>query len=261
MLIILKKSFKELLLLVLLFGSIWYLFSHVELGTPSLDDLVSIELEEKLGTFIIEDLYSANPEYQKISIPPIDSVVHIISNRLYQGIDSTDYDYSISVVQSSNINAFALPGGRILVTTALISFTHSAEELAAVIAHEIGHVEHRDVVAALLKELGIAVLLSDNIASITKITLGTMHSRSQESAADQFSLSLLDKANISSKHMAHFFTRLREQEFELSEHLALLTTHPHLNSRIKAAHSFTQSDTFTEKNFDINWKRVHALTP
>ena len=75
-------------------------------------------------------------------------------------MDSTDYNYKIYVVDNPQINAFALPGGYIIVLRGLLEFTETPVELSAIIAHEMGHIEKKHIVKKLIRQFGIAILTS-----------------------------------------------------------------------------------------------------
>ncbi len=123
----------------------------------------------------------------------------------------------------------------------LIEFTESPEELAAVLAHEIGHAEKRHVVSKLVKELSIAVILTglsngdpSLVAKILKEIIGSSFDREQENEADQFGLRLLERADISPKNLARFFERLKAKDLDYDASLELLMSHPTTDKRIAA---------------------------
>jgi len=161
------------------------------------------------------------------------------------------------------VNAFALPGGNIMVYTGLIDFSESPNEVAAVLAHEIGHVEQKHVVDRILKEfsLGIlftviaggdAVILQDIFRSL----ISAKFNRSQEEDADDFALRLLEKSKIRPSHMASFFKRLKAESGDLDESLEPLMSHPALNSRIKKSYEYQLKEGFEDLEFDLDWEKV-----
>ncbi len=105
------------------------------------------------------------------------------------------YALTIGVVEAGGPNAFALPGGRLLVTRPLLAQAASENELAFVLAHELGHVEARDPLRGLGRGVLVALALSALGASDgaavagSAATLGERaFSREQERAADRFAL-------------------------------------------------------------------------
>lgn len=98
----------------------------------------------------------------------VDSAVKVLGNRLKEGLEQTEYHYDFVVFDSEMINAFTVPGGNILISTGLIGFCDSPEELASVMAHEMGHVEERHLISCLNKEQGIEILTSGDPCVIVR---------------------------------------------------------------------------------------------
>ncbi len=118
---------------------------------------------------------------------------------------------SVQVVDVPIVNAVTLPGGRILIFDELLRQARSGDEVAGVLAHEIGHVSHRDTLAALLRQLGLSVLLGGadgNIGGLVSGALSLSYGRDAERAADGFAIDALHTARISPAPTAAFFDRL-----------------------------------------------------
>jgi len=118
---------------------------------------------------------------------------------------------SIAIANIGMVNAVALPGGRILLFNDLLSEAKSPDELAGVLAHEIGHVRHRDTMAALVRQLGLSVVLGGfdgQVGGAVNGLLAMSYSRDAERAADGYSIAALRAANISPLPTAAFFDRL-----------------------------------------------------
>jgi predicted Zn-dependent protease len=104
-----------------------------------------------------------------------------------------------------------LPGGRIVVFDALITAARSPDEVAGVLAHEMGHVQHRDVLESLLRHVGLSVLLGGldgQIGGYTNALLSSAYSRDAESRADGYAIDTLARAAVSPVPTADFFKRL-----------------------------------------------------
>jgi Zn-dependent protease with chaperone function len=106
------------------------------------------------------------------------------------------------VVRQRDANAITLPGGYIYVFEGLLDKAKTPDELAGVIAHEIGHVAHRDGTRTVLQAAGLSllfgILLGDFVGGgavvfAAKIILQTSYSRAAESAADEYGVALIDK--------------------------------------------------------------------
>lgn len=85
--------------------------------------------------------------------------VEEIFQRLVAVTERTDLEYSLTVLNSHELNAFALPGGYVFITRGMLNFLGRDEaKLAAVLAHEIAHVERKHGVSAVLRQMGLTVL-------------------------------------------------------------------------------------------------------
>lgn len=149
------------------------------------------------------------------------------------------YSFSIHLSNSKDINAVALPGGRIVVFLGLLQQVKSENELAMVLAHELGHYAHRDHLRGLGRGLGIVVTTlllfgpnnsaSDILANLF-LTFQMNYSREQESSADQFALILLNARYGHVGGSMDFFQRMGRNN---KSHIPyLLASHPHPQNRI-----------------------------
>jgi predicted Zn-dependent protease len=258
-----------------IFGGIFILF-YVGLNLLSEDkknkwfysdekiSLISYEQEIALGELI--DEYIIVSQYKNpLTNKTIESMMWAVSKRLQGQIPTSEYDYNITVLDNPQINAFTIPGGNIYVFSGLISFCDSPEQLAAVLAHEMGHVEKRHTVDRLAREFSLSVLFSimtggDTVllSDLYQTLISSGFSRSQEKEADQFALNLLEDASISPKSIASFFRKLNRENLAYNEKIELVMTHPHNNSRIKASLNHEVDDTFDEIPFELNWEEIKA---
>jgi len=123
----------------------------------------------------------------------------------------------VSVVRRAEANAFALPGGFIYVFQGLIDKAENADELAAVIAHEIGHVAHRDGMRALLQGAGLSFLfgmmLGDFVGGGAVVLAGrailqSAYSRRVEHAADRFGVEVMLALGADARALGRFLERI-----------------------------------------------------
>lgn len=150
----------------------------------------------------------------------------------------------ISVINHGMVNALATPGGRILVMRGLLDDAKSPEEVAGVLAHEIGHVIHRDPTREALRSAGTAGILSLALGDITggglitviaESALNASYTRDAERDADQTALDLLAAAKLPSTPLAEFFQRLGEEFGDPKGAMSHLASHPEFSSREAAA--------------------------
>lgn len=145
-----------------------------------------------------------------------------------------------TVVNSSTINAFALPNGNVIVYTGLIDLMQNHDELAGLIGHEVSHINNRHSMKMLCRNLsgyllisvvftdvnGIMAVISDNIHNLQSLS----YSRQFEKQADFEGVDLMIKNNINPKGMTNLFKRIQKNDiFLLPE---FLSSHPITQDRI-----------------------------
>lgn len=153
-------------------------------------------------------------------------------DRLVARLSPHAGQYRVRVADIPVVNAAALPGGTIVLFRPLLEEAEGPDEIAGVLAHEIAHVENRDVTRALIREYGFSLILSaiggpvgGNIETLSS----ARYSREAEARADDGSIAALARARISPLPTARFFERLAAAEKGaggLAEPLAYLGSHP-----------------------------------
>ncbi len=159
--------------------------------------------------------------------------------RLNEGLEAAGYaalQTPVEVGRMSMVNAFTLPGGRIVISSALIREAESPEEVAGVLAHEIGHALARHPEAGVIRGIGLTGLVSvltggsvlaDQIMKLVMLK----YSRNAEREADQLTMEILKGAEVDPAPLAGFFERL------IARHgrggLAVLSTHPPSDERME----------------------------
>ena len=160
--------------------------------------------------------------------------------------------YHFAILDSQEINALACPGGIILITRGMLSSVKSEDELAAVLAHEIGHIIHRDGIAAIrssrwteallvigssaAREFGpketaqLVSLFEGSIDDVFKTLMVNGYGRKQEKAADTAALGYLAAAGYDPQGLTGYLKRL-EQAGRGSKG-GMLTTHPGTDERL-----------------------------
>ncbi len=167
-------------------------------------------------------------------------------NGLISGLPLERY-YRLEFRDSTSIgpNALALPGGTIVITDAMVKATESPEEVLAVLAHEIGHVEMRHTIRHLLQNsvVGVAVAtittdaasLSAAVAGLPALLAQTKYSREFETEADEFAFKLLRQRGYSPNAFADLMERLSKKESNSRGNFDFLSTHPVTSERVKRA--------------------------
>src|SRR5271165_50429 len=142
-----------------------------------------------------------------------------IGNNLAKYRAREDINYTFSIINSDEINAFSLPGGFVHVDMGLLNAVSSDDELAGVMAHEIGHVERRHAITMEEKAQALGVLIGvlSILSPIASIFSGyggdlamTKFSREDELQADQYGLQLMSRAGYDPQSMVDFMDSLRK---------------------------------------------------
>jgi Zn-dependent protease with chaperone function len=116
----------------------------------------------------------------------------------------------LSIIDQPVVNAMALPGGQVVIFDQLIAEAQSPDELAGVLAHELSHIKARDSERALVRQLGLSLLLQSvggNVASWADTLLMLSSTREAEATADDGAIALLRGAGIAAAPTADFFDR------------------------------------------------------
>ena len=155
--------------------------------------------------------------------------------RLASHWPNNPYRFRVGVFGADEPNALALPGGLILVTTALLETVDSENELALVLGHEIGHFHDRDHLKIFGRAFALRLLLTVTLGRSSQgLMVGTQvsslavnsFSREQEGRADHFGLSLVQAEYGHVADSWKFFARMGAEENELSRLTTYLSTHP-----------------------------------
>ena len=158
---------------------------------------------------------------------------------------------TLHLLESPIVNAAAIPGGHILVTTAFLDEVESENELVFVLAHELGHLKHRDGLRglgrALVINLGWSIVFGtagggDSRVVGTIINLSDLnYSRDQESAADLYGLEAVVRRYGHGGHSLDLFKRLHEEETRL-QIAEYFYSHPLSGNRIKKLEEIAQKN-------------------
>lgn len=177
------------------------------------------------------------------------------------------YDIELQVFDHGMVNAFAAPGGQVVLLRGLIDKADTPEEVAGVLAHELGHVESRDATRLALRSAGSAGLLTMLLGDFTggaafaiigETLISASYTRDAEADADQFALDMLADAQVDAEGFADFFDVLADmQGVEIPEYLS---SHPVTATRAARAHSFAEGQEATDPILsDTEWLALKAI--
>ncbi|MCO4291923.1 M48 family metallopeptidase [Solitalea sp. MAHUQ-68] len=245
-----KKAFTQLLVLLFTFLGCWLALSQINyLSIFKINETKTLN-EQKIGDLIWEQ-YKKNT--QLIENPKIITAVNTIKQKLFTNNHINASKIQIHVVSNDEINAFALPNGHLVLHSGLISWCNNPEELAAVMAHEIAHIEKKHIMDKMVKEMGSSVLSAlinskqggEMLKQVMQRASSTAFDRELESEADATAVTYLFNANIDPEYLATFLMRLSATT-DMSDLLVLLNTHP--NSKERAGSILNQINKLHLKN-------------
>ncbi|MDH4199861.1 MAG: M48 family metallopeptidase [Spirochaetia bacterium] len=229
--------------------------------------LIPVKWDEKLGEIGYPSaIASIAPGSSRVDDKYVIQSLDTIKNRLTGALKKTPFKYSITIINSPIENAFALPGGRIVVLKGLLLKARSPEEVAGILAHEITHVEKRHAMKQIVQNTGLMAILQIIIGDTASggavllqagselLSLG--YSRSMESEADIGGMKLLAAANIPSDGLIQFFKKMSENEKEM-KNMEWLLTHPLSEKRAQTLEELSRKyKPGKVEPFNIDWKKI-----
>ncbi|WP_108484707.1 M48 family metallopeptidase [Oceaniglobus ichthyenteri] len=214
------------------------------------------EGEAALGDATLEQVRRALNQTGMNPLPICDAPEGIAAlaamTRRLSGAGDVAQPLKVSVLDHELVNAFALPGGRIVLFRGLIDAAQGPDEVAAVLAHEIGHVAARDPTRIALRSAGsigvLGLLLGDFaggavVLFLTERLIQATYTQQAEAAADDYALTLMQQAEIAPGALARFFEHLQTLGDEPSAVMAHFMAHPALGDRIAKAAAATAPET------------------
>ncbi len=180
--------------------------------------------------------------------------INKVGNKVAEKIENKPFSFKFYLIDNSEYNAFAGPGGHIFIHSGLFKAMDTEEELAGILAHEIAHVvcrhiserlsKNAQIQTATLAGLALAILLGStgNDEAMTAVTQSSVaigkafalaYSREDEREADQLGLQFLDGAGYTGAGLIDSLKKIREKQWLTPEEMpTYLSTHPGTDERI-----------------------------
>jgi Zn-dependent protease with chaperone function len=222
------------IILVVLFG--------VPLAADRLAPLVPQAFERRLGDVAdgqVKALFGGkvcdNPAGQAAFTKLVNAI------RVAAAMDSS---VESAVLSSSIPNAFALPGGKVYLFRGLLAKAENADEIAGVLAHELGHLRHRDGTRNLIYNGGTSFLIGLLFGDITgsgalifasRSLVTASYTRDAEQNADTFSIDVMHALGRSPKPMGELLFRATGKEADKG--ISILASHPLTEDRLERMNS------------------------
>jgi len=234
-----KRFIFEALCLALCFFGLFTLLSRVNYLGRFSGQKLGRNAEEKMGNLLYDFLRKQEKE---VSQPAVTAALDTLLLHLTMAPDTGATPIRLHLFHSTTVNAFALPGQQIVVTTEMIRFCKCPEELAGVLAHEQAHIVLNHVTERVVKEIGVSLLStlvsgrSDNqiLGEIVHLLAGTAFDRKQERQADSAAVQTLMTAGVDPEPFANLLFRLTHETPSVPEQFEWISTHPETKERVSA---------------------------
>ena len=212
--------------------------------------LLTVEQEKKIGE---EEAKKVEQQMGLLDDDALRGYVDAVGQRLAKESPRQDVAYQFHVVDMTEPNAFALPGGYVYVTRGLLALVNTEDELAGVVGHEIGHVAARHTVQRVSRQGPFALITNlvsgvtgffvplvgdivGGVGNLAQSLVFSPYSRSQESQADEVGQAMAAKAGWNPVGLATFLDTLGREEALLSDgprKPSFFDSHPATPDRVK----------------------------
>ncbi len=236
---------------------------------------IPVETEKQIGATVAEDVFRqwpecvATPDTAEDGRTALDDLTHLLTEGT-----PLEGEVSVTLVKAGMVNAFALPGGYVVVTGELLHAISGPDELAAVLAHEFGHVEYRHSMVALTRYMGTSFIVqlitgggggsSQWILIAGSELANVSYSREFEREADEYAIERLNATGIGTQGMTAFFDRLAAQEEIEDDRVrtvqSFIRTHPFSDERADAARDAVGGKTRPVMSAE-EWRALKSLCP
>ena len=237
-------------------------------GAGILAARVPVSWEERLGNAAMDEIGRSE---RRCVDADREAAIMAIVNRLLEPVPGVPYKFRVTVFNDPNVNAFALPGGQLVLLRGLIERSKTPEELAGVLAHEIQHVLKRHATRLLLQHASTGLMLVAVSGDLTGVmayglesarVLGSLsYSRGLESEADGEGVRMLMAADVDPAGMIDFFEKLRAAEGNLPSATRYLTSHPLAVDRVDNLKKLVASTPHQSRPLQLNreWDDVRKI--
>ena len=195
------------------------------------------------------------------------SALKALTGKL-SGASGSDKEFNVVVIDWDLVNAFAAPGENVVLTRGLLNAAESPDEVAGVLAHEMGHGLEMHPETGLVRAMGLAAAAElmlggggGTLSNLGLLLVQLSYSRDAEQEADDQALRILKNASISPTGFAAFFKRMRKKERDGSSSLGkMLSTHPDTGERLAkalASSGYRSSPALS----DDQWRSLKTICP
>ncbi len=218
---------------------------------------ISVKQEEKIGNHFYNSFIN--------DVDKDSSSTVLLQKFADELVLSKKYSIQVTVVNdSSTVNAFALPGGHLVVFTGILKRIERPEELVALLSHESSHINQRHSLKYLLSRVSMSVvisLISTDLNGLSKTLMNNVnllqslsYSRGLEKEADDEGMKLMVNNRVNPIGMKWLMEDLKEMDKDIPSGIAFLSTHPLTTERMIDADNFAKK--YTQINAPLSDKLI-----
>lgn len=239
---------------------------------------VPVDWEVKAGDKLFEQLMVTK---KLVADKALEAQLKLITDPLVSGIKDNRYPLHFHIIEDATLNAFAMPGGNVVIHSGLLMAADTPEEIAGVLGHEIAHVTQRHSIRSIISSAGLFLLVQTMLGDVTGMVavlannsaflMDRKFSRDFERESDNKGWDYLLAADIRPDGMITFFTKMQDEEKRIREkvkeatsididavQLEAFSTHPATEQRMKNLR--TKWDKLDKKSgyrtFDLNYAQL-----
>ncbi len=240
---LLKKAGVSIIALILIFNFMGCATEY-NMATQEQETLMfSTEKEVSMGEALSRQF---EKQYKPVADVSLQERINNIGQRIVAACDRQDLLYHFKVVEDKEVNAVSLPGGFVYLNSGLVDKATGDDELAGVIAHEVGHITAKHSIKRLqalygYSLLGILTTVTTNSdfkqgVDLAFLQILTGYSREDEMLADKLAVKYMKEAGFNPAGMVTFLQKLKAiHQKEPLQPLSYWRTHPYISQRIAAA--------------------------
>lgn len=206
----------------LLFGGIWWGLSS---SAPLIAAMTPIEVEESIGRSTVEQvtlLFGGFRSGNELTCRGRDGLRALNAMTAHlTAVDDSPYEFKVRVLDIDIPNAFAAPGGYIVIFRGLIDLAESPDEVAGVLAHEMGHVTHQHSMTHLVRTIGFQALIvplitggamaADVLSEVGQAAMQASYTRDMEEDADRVAVDLMNRAGLKAATFTDLLYRIERK--------------------------------------------------
>jgi len=243
-----KKYLIFIIVILLLMGSLW----------EEARAIMTPEEEKNLGKKILLEMEG---KVVMVKDPTLQAFINKVGYSLVAQVGASPFEYKFYLVNSTDPNAYAIPGGHVFLTTGLIVLAENEHEVAGVLSHEISHVQGRHVAELIerSKRLNLATLAAivagilaggggktSEAVTLTALAAGQAltlkYTREMEVDADHNSLTYIIRAGYDPNGLISFLNKIYKISLTSGPKIpAYLSTHPTTENRISLLENLLSS--------------------